>query len=198
MAPATGLILEVAVQSVKRVRGCGNWDREFSGIYYIGEAFLVSQSAAPARPIRMASKAVCPMDTAEYDPLYLRGIAHFNACDFFESHEVWEELWTDCQGPSRKFFQGLIQAAVALHHFGNGNLPGAKKLYYGAKGYLEPFRPRFEGLDVDGFIEQMTACFREVIDSTEQYPAVEIQVDLIPEIHLDPPPAEMPEVTAED
>ena len=44
------------------------------------------------------------------------------------SMEEWEELWADYQGPDRQFFQGLIQAAVCLHHFGNGNTRGAKKL----------------------------------------------------------------------
>ena len=68
-----------------------------------------------------------PTDGAEYDPLYLAGIEHFNVCDFYESHEVWEELWTDYSGPSRKFYQGLIQVAVALHHFGNGNIRGREK-----------------------------------------------------------------------
>ena len=53
----------------------------------------------------------------EYSPLYLQGIEHFNVCDFYESHEVWEELWANYQGPSRKFYQGLIQAAVALASF---------------------------------------------------------------------------------
>jgi uncharacterized protein len=35
------------------------------------------------------------MDTAEsesYEPLYLEGIEKFNECDYFESHELWEEL----------------------------------------------------------------------------------------------------------
>jgi len=44
------------------------------------------------------------MDTAEpepYDPLYLEGIEKFNECDHFESHELWEELWTEYRGPSR-------------------------------------------------------------------------------------------------
>ena len=31
----------------------------------------------------------------KYPALYLEGIEHFNVCDFYESHEVWEELWTD-------------------------------------------------------------------------------------------------------
>ena len=29
-----------------------------------------------------------------YEPLYLAGIAHFNACEYYESHDIWEELWT--------------------------------------------------------------------------------------------------------
>ena len=100
------------------------------------------------------------MATAEYDPLYLRGIELFNDCDFFESHEAWEELWTEYQGPSRKFYQGLIQAAVALHHFGNGNIRGAKKLYYTSLGYLEPYRPQHEGIDLDKFFAEMQQLLR--------------------------------------
>jgi predicted metal-dependent hydrolase len=128
------------------------------------------------------------MDSPEYDPLYLEGIAHFNTCDFFESHEKWEELWTENFGPSRKFLQGLIQAAVALHHFGNGNIRGAKKLYYSSRGYLEHYRPKYQGLDLDKFFVEMEQCFAEIIRSEEEYPQIEIVGDLIPEIHLDPPP----------
>src|SRR6187401_3353563 len=129
------------------------------------------------------------MAVAEYDPLYLKGIEYFNACEFFESHEAWEEIWQEHFGPSRKFYQGLIQAAVALHHFCNGNIRGAKKVYYGSCSYLQPFRPKHLGLDLDAFIAQMTTCFREVIDSQEEFPQIEIVADAIPEIHLDPPPS---------
>jgi hypothetical protein len=122
-----------------------------------------------------------------YDPLYLAGIEHFNVCDFFESHEVWEELWTEYRGDSRKFYQGLIQAAVGLYHFGNGNIRGAKKLYVSTRAYLEPYRPRHLGLDVDTFIGEFERCFAEVAASTEEFPQIEINAELIPEIHLDPP-----------
>jgi hypothetical protein len=130
------------------------------------------------------------MDVAPYDPLYLKGIELFNACEFFESHEAWEELWQQDFGPSRKFLQGLIQAAVALHHFGNGNLRGAKKVYYGSKGYLDAYRPKHMGLDLEKFLGEMANCFAEVVASEEQYPQIEIVADSIPEIHLDPAPAE--------
>ena len=129
------------------------------------------------------------MDTVEYEPLYLQGIEHFNACDFYESHEVWEELWTEYHGPSRKFYQGLIQAAVALHHFGNGNIRGARKLYVSCQNYLAPYGPLHLGLDIEQFIGQLTACFGEIMANPEEFPKLEINPDLIPEIHLSPPPS---------
>jgi len=125
----------------------------------------------------------------EYSPLYHQGVEHFNACDFYESHEVWEELWTDYQGPSRKFYQGLIQAAVGLHHFGNGNIRGARKLYYSTRSYLEPYRPWHLGLDLEKFLSEFERCFSEVIASQEEFPKIEIDPELIPEIHLAPQPA---------
>jgi predicted metal-dependent hydrolase len=129
------------------------------------------------------------MTESKYHPLYLQGIEHFNACDFFESHEVWEELWTDCQDESRKFYQGLIQAAVALHHFGNGNIRGARKLNVGCRKYLEPYAPHYLGLDLQKFLAELDRCFAAVMESDEEFPQIEIVPDLIPEIHLDPPPS---------
>ncbi len=124
------------------------------------------------------------MNSPEYDPRYLQGIEHFNACDFFESHEVWESLWADYQGPSRKFYQGLIQAAVALHHFGNGNIRGARKLYYSTVNYLQPYAPWHEGLDLQQFLATFHDCFTEVLASQEEFPQIEIDPERIPEIHL--------------
>jgi predicted metal-dependent hydrolase len=130
-------------------------------------------------------------DEHDYHPLYLEGIEHFNACDFFESHESWEELWTDYRGPSRKFFQGLIQAAVALFHFGNGNIRGAKKLYHSTRGYLDPYRPRHRGIDLDTFLAQFDQCFTEVAAcDPETFPVIDLNPESIPEIHLDPPAPE--------
>jgi predicted metal-dependent hydrolase len=126
-----------------------------------------------------------PDEASPYDPLYLKGIEYFNVCDFFEAHETWEELWTEYRGPGRKYYQGLIQAAVALHHFGNGNIRGAKKVYITSRRYLEEYGPRYEGLDLEAFLAQYEKCFAEVLASEEETPNIEIIADLIPEIHLD-------------
>lgn len=131
-----------------------------------------------------------------YDPLYLKGIAYFNACEFFEAHEVWEELWKEYSGDLRLFYKGLIQAAVALHHFGNGNIRGARKVYRSSRGYLEQYRPTCLGLNLDKFLSQFDTCFADVAASQEEYPRIELNPELIPEIWLEPP-AELPTIESE-
>jgi len=121
----------------------------------------------------------------EYPAQYLEGLRLFNAEDFFESHEVLEDLWTETHDEYRKFYQGMIQAAVALLHFGNGNLGGAKKVYLTSCKYLEAYRPEFSGLDVNQFLADMAYCFQELIDNQEQYPSgIELQSDRIPKIPI--------------
>lgn len=141
----------------------------------------------PCYPWLMNFVEAWSMSEGEYDPRYLEGIEHFNVCDFFEAHEAWEELWQDYQGPSRRFYQGLIQVAVCLHHFGNGNTRGAKKLYHSCRTYLEEFQPWHEGVQVTQLLEQLHTCCSEILASAEDYPAIEIVPDQIPEIHLAPP-----------
>jgi hypothetical protein len=138
------------------------------------------------------------MSTAalDYDPLYLKGVAYFNACEFFEAHEVWEELWKNYSGDLRLFYKGLIQAAVALHHFGNGNIRGARKVYGSSRDYLALYRPVCVGLDLERFLAEFDACFAEVAASQEEFPRIEIDAELIPEITLDPP-VELPPIDEE-
>ena len=132
----------------------------------------------------------------EYDPLYLKGIAYFNACEFFEAHEVWEDLWKSYAGPLRLFYKGLIQAAVALHHFGNGNIRGARKVYGSSRGYIAEYGPQCEGLDVEKFLGEFDKCFAQVAASTEEFPQIALDPNLIPEIWLDPP-VELPAIETE-
>lgn len=127
-----------------------------------------------------------PDEAASIEALYRQGVQYFNDCEFFEAHETWEELWTEYRGPARRYYQGLIQAAVALHHFGNGNIRGARKVYHTSRTYLEEYRPAYQGLDLEAFLAQYQMCFAEVLASTDEFPNVEIDPERIPEIHLDP------------
>jgi uncharacterized protein len=129
-----------------------------------------------------------------YEPRYLAGIVLFNRGEFFEAHEVWESLWMETPAPERRFYQGLIQAAVGLCHFGNGNLAGAAKLYRSSRDYMLRFGSPYLGLDQNDFWRQMDQCFAEVpaaVAAGEK--KVTLREELIPEINLNPPPDVWPD-----
>ena len=129
----------------------------------------------------------------EYDPRYLAGIVLFNRGDFFEAHEAWEALWMETFGPEKQFYQGLIQAAVGLCHFCNGNVRGAAKLYRSSRDYMERYGSPFMGLDCTRFWEQMQRCFAELLAAAEPTTAIAPAEELIPTIELDPPPETWPD-----
>jgi predicted metal-dependent hydrolase len=58
--------------------------------------------------------------------LFEEGVNFFNAGKYYEAHEVWEDAWRLQEGPRRRFYQGLIQAAVGLYHLSRGNATGAR------------------------------------------------------------------------
>ena len=101
-----------------------------------------------------------------YDPRYLAGILFFNEHDFFVAHEVWEDLWAESHGDERRFYQGLIQAAVGLFHFSGGNLGGAVKLYRSSYDYMQRCGSPFLGLDVAAFWRQMERCFEPLLNTS--------------------------------
>lgn len=68
--------------------------------------------------------------------LLLQAIDEFNRCDWFECHETLEELWVGEKGELRDFYQGMLQLAVALHHWRNGNFKGALTLLKGGADLL--------------------------------------------------------------
>src|SRR3990172_1775547 len=121
----------------------------------------------------------------EYPEKYLEGIRLFNAEEFFDCHDVLEELWAETLGEEKKFYQGLIQASVALFHFGNENLGGARKLYESARLNLGPYAPHHSGLDLVKFLADMQHCFQELLDAGSTYPTgVELRDERVPTILL--------------
>ena len=129
----------------------------------------------------------------DYDERYLAGVLFFNDRTFFEAHEVWEDLWADTQGSDHRFYQGLIQAAVALYHLSNGNVRGASKLFHTSSAYMRPYPSPHLGLNTTEFWEQMRVCFAYILDQPNS--TVErLDENLIPTIRLDPEPAAWPDL----
>jgi hypothetical protein len=127
-----------------------------------------------------------------YDPRYLAGVLLFNRQDYFDAHEVWEDLWSESHGTERRFYQGLIQAAVGLCHFSNGNLGGAVKLHRSSGDYLEACGRWFNGLDLAGFRQQMDRCFAPLLQTAAPDRATRPDPEHLPQLVLDPPPVQWP------
>jgi predicted metal-dependent hydrolase len=98
------------------------------------------------------------------DLRYEIGIKLFNREDFFEAHEVWEELWHETYGANRDFFQGLIQVASAMHHLQIGNMRGARILYGSGIELLAPYGSRHMGLDLDFLQTRFTKSMNGILD----------------------------------
>lgn len=78
----------------------------------------------------------------------LQGIREFNRQEWYECHETVEDLWIGATGEVRDFYQGIIQIAIALHHWRNGNFGGAVSLLTGGAGYLRRTADRCQWVDV--------------------------------------------------
>lgn len=54
----------------------------------------------------------------------LAGARLFDAEEYFEAHEAWEDHWGKGSREEREATLGLIKAAVACHHLKSGNPAG--------------------------------------------------------------------------
>ncbi|HYO07885.1 MAG TPA: DUF309 domain-containing protein [Tepidisphaeraceae bacterium] len=114
----------------------------------------------------MTKPRIEPMDPAMERKLYLDGIALFNAREFFEAHEVWEDAWRRAAGVKRELYQGLIQCAVALEHFRRSNPRGVLTLHESYQKHLCPLPDELMGLDLGGLLAAMHAALRPVIEAS--------------------------------
>lgn len=117
---------------------------------------------------------------SEHDPRYLLGVEHFNRGEYFEAHEAWEELWLDCDPIDRRFFQSLIQAAVALYHWGNGNRTGACRLFAAGREKAWSYRPAHRGLDVESFWQQVESALEGALTGLADSPGTPPTITLAP------------------
>ena len=119
----------------------------------------------------------------EPDPRFDEAIELFNSREFFACHDVLEEIWTETL-EGREFYQGLIHAAVALFHFGEGNLGGARKMAASTLRYLAPYQPVRRGIDVSRLIDDFHRCVAVLLGPHSEYPAgLALDESQIPVIH---------------
>ncbi|MDH6669872.1 DUF309 domain-containing protein [Paenibacillus glucanolyticus] len=89
-----------------------------------------------------------------YEPLYVAYLVYFNRDqDYFECHEVLEELWLEQDRDPR--YKGLLQVAVGLFHFRNNNVRGAYKMFTSAVSRLEVYPEDELGISLGKLVSEV-------------------------------------------
>src|SRR6476659_5046230 len=98
------------------------------------------------------------------DPHYQGFFTCFNRGEYYEAHDVLEQLWLRTDDTNRNFFQGLIQVAGAFVHLqkqflrpahpkDGRRLRPAVRLFRLGLRHLETYGPLHLRLDVAGLVD---------------------------------------------
>jgi len=85
---------------------------------------------------------------------FWQGVEQFNQQEFYACHDTLEALWMEAIDPQKRFYQGVLQIAVACYHLGNLNWRGAVILLGEGIGRLRDYQPVYEGIDVTELLTQ--------------------------------------------
>ncbi|WP_078379196.1 DUF309 domain-containing protein [Sutcliffiella halmapala] len=100
-----------------------------------------------------------------YPEEYYEFFVSFNEGDYYTCHDLLEEIWmTDKEN---YFLKGLLQMTVAIYHYEYGNVKGARLMMQAGYVYIQKYRPKFWGVNlemVNEFIERCLVILPKEID----------------------------------
>lgn len=113
---------------------------------------LVPRIARQGEGIAWRARPDAPMPDAS--GTFRAGVAAYQRGHYYEAHERWEELWrVEPDGPRRRFLQGLIQVAAAMHKlYSMKSASGSIRLFEKARGHLAGVPDGMGGLSVKGLL----------------------------------------------
>lgn len=115
---------------------------------------------------------------------FKKGIRKFNSKDFYDCHDILEDVWFDIRGSSRRFYQGLIHLAVGFYHMMERENPkGAISQLTKGITKLHEYEPDFQGVELKKLLEQVKICIKE-IEIIEKEKSGKDITKLIPEIEF--------------
>lgn len=85
---------------------------------------------------------------------FWQGVEQFNQQQFYACHDTLEALWMEALEQNKRFYQGILQIAVACYHLSNLNWRGAVILLGEGIGRLADYQPVYEGIDVEALLIQ--------------------------------------------
>jgi predicted metal-dependent hydrolase len=129
----------------------------------------------------------------EKHPYYCAFFRCWNEQQYYEAHDVLEQLWLNTQSADAQYFKGLIQAAGAFVHLQkhfehpshvkhSRRLPPAVRLFRLAQRNLTNFAPWHHGLDVTAACEVLRRYADDIV--TSDYTINPWSPNSAPKLHL--------------
>jgi hypothetical protein len=100
------------------------------------------------------------------------GVDQFNQQQFYACHDTLEALWMEAIESDKKFYQGILQIAVALHHLENQNWRGAVILLGEGMSRLQSYRPDYAEIDLEPLLDQT----RQLLQGLQQIGADRVEI----------------------
>lgn len=115
-------------------------------------------------------------------PDFWQAVEQFNQEDFYACHDTLESLWMEAAEPEKKFYQGILQIAVALYHLSNHNWKGAAILLGEGMSRLKPYQPNYFEINVAELIQSSGQILGKVQEFGPEN-VVELAEELFANIH---------------
>ena len=119
------------------------------------------------------------------DEAFWQGVSEFNQGEFYACHDTLEALWMESSEPTKSFYQGILQIAVAVYHLENCNWQGAVTLLGEGIRRLYSYQPDYGEINVTHLVEQSSELlqFLQPIPP-EKFPAIvkELSANSFPKI----------------
>ena len=110
-------------------------------------------------------------------------VTQFNGGEWFACHETLEDLWFTSEGAARHLYQGILQIAVALHHWKKGNFGGAMSLMKSGLEHLDNLPSLCQGVEVAGFVSSMRGL-QAALGRLGKERMAELETSAIPRLRL--------------
>jgi len=123
-------------------------------------------------------------DRIQFPQEYIEFFELFNQREYFESHEVLEDLWIMETGEEKQYYKGLIMVTIALEHWRRNNPSGAYRLWRDGEKLLEKYPSHYKGFELGTFRKMIADLMKRIIETEglecdpckiDQHPILELQ-----------------------
>jgi uncharacterized protein len=137
--------------------------------------------------------------TDSMPPEFWQAVEQFNQRQFYDCHDTLEALWLEEVDPLRRFYQGILQIAVACYHLSRHNWRGAMILLGEGMSRLRDYQPNYGGVEVTPLLMQSQALLTRlqqtdpaILAGLTQPFQPEVEVGTSAAIATDTPPLPIP------